>query len=89
MESDGEEEKDPWTSHPFLRLYEKEESRLRSRIWLAEQEAKESGKLSTSTWSDPRIYVVLRFFHTIEGFHEVSNVLCALAASSEQACRAL
>jgi hypothetical protein len=48
-----------WSRPPFLRLYEEEQCRL---MILSEKEDDD----------DSNIYVVLRFFATIKGFHEVS-----------------
>jgi hypothetical protein len=59
MESDDEVMDNTWISHPFLRLYEEDECEIRRN--------RMSGDLG-----DPMFYVVLRFFHTIMGFHEVS-----------------
>jgi hypothetical protein len=58
MESEDEQTVSRWSSPPFLRLYEEEQYRLMI--------------LSEKDDDDSNIYVVLRFFATIKGFHEVS-----------------
>ena len=57
MESDDEATDPTWNSHPFLRLFEDEECDLRA---LQKRD------------SVPSLYVALRFFGTIKGFHAVS-----------------
>jgi hypothetical protein len=85
MESDREEETETlWKSHPYLRLYEKDENNLRRSIRLAERREGHSGDPDKlSEWSDPQLYVVLRFFGTINGFHKVSHIHCFIAGSFE------
>jgi hypothetical protein len=57
MESDDEAFDETWDCRPCLRLFEEDEYEIR---------------MDSAPGTDPRIFVVLRFFDTIKGFHKVS-----------------
>ena len=65
MESGSETASEPWLSgEPYLRLHEAEEARLHRLHYGSEsQESKRQ--------MDGRSYIPLRFFKTVQGFHEV------------------
>lgn len=77
MESEDDYESDPdaWKfSRPWMRLFEDEEN---VEIDLARTEQKQS-KITSAEGSlpmyDPRFWIVLRFFRTVQGFHQASEL---------------
>lgn len=69
---ESEEEHQPenrsYSSHPPLRLYEEEEADLHLQNAIHKLETPDK---KPSLLDDPRIYIPLRFFKTIQGFHKV------------------
>jgi hypothetical protein len=71
MESEDEHMDYGYSSHPYLRLYEEQENERRIH------NAVHKSEFSDSSWlSDPQVYVPLRFFKTIQGFHKVRLHTC-------------
>ena len=68
MESEEEHQDRSYSSHPPLRLYEEEEADLYLQNAIHKLETPEK---KPSLLDDLRIYIPLRFFKTIQGFHKV------------------
>jgi hypothetical protein len=73
MESEDEHE-DVYSSHPWLQLYEEQGNQLRLHNVVRKSES--ADETSSESWlNDPRMYIPLRFFKTIQGFHRVRLLL--------------
>jgi hypothetical protein len=63
-----------WIFPPFLRLYDENEIHLRIQIMAAMREHDHNEEFVNANWTDPRYWVVRRFFGSIVGFHAVRNI---------------
>lgn len=78
MESEDESElynRDRMTiSHPWMQLYEEEEKECRQQQSLLRNELL-VGEQKETTWDHHKLYIVLRFFGTLKGFHKVRGTV--------------
>jgi hypothetical protein len=70
MESESEHTDYLHSSRPYMRLYEEEEADIQLHNAFHNLKS-ETAEEEPSWFAEPRIYIPLRFFKTIQGFHKV------------------